>query len=307
MPDRRSQIIHLLGSRFDYVFEPETFTGKVVRRAATTARAGGSPSHWKTCEPCKGSGSVTRFRKLEPCDVCQGVGKVRVDDYTGAVVVTDEERVVKLGELIRRDTVHVKCPDCQDLRGHATGVIRGKPCRRCNGTGQAPVAGSWIRSIDMGERDGTGDALDAMLDQIARREKLGSYRELDHALAALARARPYIVKQLDKAYLLHDLDLDALPAHGHRLLDIGISFLDARMPTPIVVPRDVTRAEEARAEQLRRIKGRGTSRQALERRDKEIRWLVYGEERAVQWVAREFGLSPSQVNRIAPPRRELSA
>lgn len=305
--DRRAQIILLLQSQFDFDFQPETFTGKVVRRGATAGK--GSPSHWQPCPRCNGSGSVKSYNKLVDCDTCQGAGRRRVDDYTNEVVVTDEARDVPLGELIRRDTKHVKCPDCQDLAGTATGVIRGAPCRRCGGTGSAPVAGSWL-SAPLGKDQRTGgDALDAMLDAIERRRELGDWDALEKAkagivhhvnkplrFAALTLNAVDAVRLLDEVYVLGERDQTTLTRFEEALIELALAYIESRMPDPIRVPRDILRNAEERAKAAV-AKGQALNGLSRERRDKLIRqWDRQGKPR--QWIGQQTGLSDRQLREI---------
>lgn len=304
MLDRRAQIVLLLGSLFDYTLEPENFTAKVVRRGATAGK--GSPSHWQPCPSCD-SGSVrNRFGKLEPCERCGATGKLRIDDYTGDVVVTDEARDVSLAELIRRDTKHVKCPDCQDLAGTATGVIRGQPCRRCQGSGEAAVAGSWLSEPADPDRTG-GDALDAMLHAIERRNRLGSYHELELALAGIAHHanKPLrftaltieaarALRIVTAVHVVRSREQQSLTLFEDALYELAMAYLEWRMPDPIVVPREVIRNGEERQKALKGSALNGLSR---ERRDKQIRqWDRAGKPR--QWIAQQSGLSDRQLREI---------
>jgi hypothetical protein len=59
-------------TRFVYTFEPETFTGKVVRRA-TVNGTGGSPSHWETVQ------SLRRRLETQPVREARAVRPVRRD------------------------------------------------------------------------------------------------------------------------------------------------------------------------------------------------------------------------------------
>lgn len=309
MADRRRQIILLLASQYDFTYEPETFTGKVVRRGATAGK--GSPSHWQTCPACDGGSRRDRFGKLQPCDQCQGTGRRRVDDYTGDVVVTGENDPrpfsEQFNEALKRDTRHVRCPDCQDLSGTATGQIRGVQCRRCQGTGEAPVAGSWL-SKPLGEESASGDALDAMLDAIKRRNDVGSYHELDAGLAGIAhhvnkplRFAALTINASRALRLLTELYVPPttktegeLSMFDASLLELALAYLDTRMPDPIVVPRDVTRNAE---ERQRALKGAALNGLSRERRDKQIRqWDRQGKPR--QWIAQQSGLSDRQLREI---------
>lgn len=302
--DRRRQIVLLLGSLYDFTHEPETFTGQVVRRGATAGK--GSPSHWQPCPSCDGGSRRDRFGKLQPCPDCNGTGRRRVDDYTGDVVVTDEARDVSLGELIRRDTKHVKCPDCQDLAGNATGVTHGKPCRRCDGTGSAPVAGSWL-SAPLGEERTGGDALDAMLDAIERRRELGDWDALEKAkagiihhvnkplrFAALTVNGIEAVRLVDEVHVVKTRETIDLSRFEEALLELALVYIDTQMPDPIRVPRDIVRNAEER--QLA-LKGNALNGLSRERRDKQIRaWDRQGKAR--QWIGQQTGLSDRQLREI---------
>lgn len=302
--DRRKQIVLLLGSLFDYDFTPETFTGKVVRRGATAGK--GSPSHWQPCPRCNGSGSTRSYGKLVPCDTCQGVGKRRIDDYTGEAVVTGEARDVSLAELIRRDTKHVRCPDCQDLAGTATGVVHGQACRRCSGTGSAPVAGSWLSAPLTEERTG-GDALDAMLDAIERRRELGDWDAVEKAkagivhhvnkplrFAALSVHAVEAVRIVDEVHVLKTREASELSRFEEALLELALTYIESQMPDPIRVPRDIVRNADERQVAL---KGNALNGLSRERRDKQIRaWDRQGKPR--QWIGQQTGLSDRQLREI---------
>lgn len=323
--DRRRQITLLLGSLFDFTLEPENFTAKVVRRGSMNGK--GSPSHWQPCPRCDGSGATRSYGKLVPCDVCKGTGRRRIDDYTNEVVVTDEARDVSLGELIRRDTKHVRCPDCQDLAGNATGVVHGRPCGRCSGTGEAPVAGSWLSvslkelADDGKEKPASGDAIDALLNAIERRNLLGSYPEIEKARAgiihhvnkplrfeALTINAVDAVRVVDEVWVFKTRTEQDLTRFEAALLELALDYIDTRMPDPIRVPRDVVRNAEERAK-APKAKGQALTVVARQRRDAEIRKQVLLKGLGVQYVAQQHGLSPAQVNRICAvkPQREQVA
>lgn len=309
MSDRRTQIVLLLGSLFDFDHEPLTGTGKIVRRASIAGK--GSPSHWQPCPHCEGGSKRGKFGKLEPCAKCGATGKLRIDDYTGEVVVTDEDREVSLGELIRRDTKHVQCPDCQDLHGQSTGLLEGRMnnaprCRRCDGKLVVPVAGSWL-SAPYGEERASGDAVDAMLHAIERRNELGSYHELEQALAGIAHhvnkpprftALTYeatrALRLLTEVHVVGSRERSSLSRFEEALHELAMSYLDSRMPTPIRVPRDVVRNARERQQVL---KGNALNGLSRERRDKQIRqWDRQGKPR--QWIGQQTGLSDRQLREI---------
>lgn len=200
---RREQIILLLGSLHDFGgYGPKPSRIKGAQRVASVAE-------WAPCERCggrlakiagdrvlvRGAGVVTdRFGQVQPCPAGCDQGRVRVDSYTGAKLETQGESVYgtpfgmtfseHLGKLIEHDTRHVDCPDCQGLDNVPTGAIRGERCRRCDGSGRAAIPGSWLSEPGR-QATGDDDRLGLMID---RRDKAGSYHELDLALAALPPA-----------------------------------------------------------------------------------------------------------------------
>jgi hypothetical protein len=310
LSDRRAQIILLISSRFDFDFQPETFTGKVVRRAASQGK-GASPAHWQPCPTCDGGHRRNRFGRLEPCETCGATGRVRVDDYTGEQVVTNETRDISLGELIQRDTKTVRCPDCQDLTGNPTGVVKGNPCRRCQGTGHAPIPGSWLSQPADPDRTANRDALDAMLHAIDRKNHAGSYRELDQAMSGVLHHAnkpplytPVTVHAVEALRLLDELYLPPtsrnptdLSNREVRLVELTLAYIDTRMPDPIIVPRDVVRNAKEHATRTVHANGQVLTKLQRERRDREIRKHAR-DGRGPQWIAREYGLSISTVYTI---------
>jgi hypothetical protein len=319
LPDRHAQIILLISSRFDFDYQPETFTGKVVRRAASQGK-GASPSHWQPCPSCDGGHRRNRFGKLEPCDQCGATGRVRVDDYTGEQVVTAESRDISLGELIQRDTKTVRCPDCQDLAGNPTGQIHGQRCRRCTGTGHAPVAGSWLSEPADPDRAGNRDPVDAMLAAIDRKNHAGSYRQLEQAMAGVihhvnkplryaevTRHAVEALRLLDELYLPPTVrDLADLTAREADLVQLTIEYLDTQMPDPILVPRDVIRNAKEHATRTVHPKGAALTKLQRERRDRDIRKHAR-DGRAYQWIGQQYGLSDRQVREIINGSKGVAA
>jgi hypothetical protein len=316
MADRRGQVILLIGSRFDFTFEPETFTGKVVRRGAIR---GAAPAVWRVCSKCGGSGEARgRGGFMEPCGPCRATGRVKVDDYTGDAVVTADANL-SLAELIRRDTKHVKCPDCQDLAGNPTGLIRGEPCRRCRGSEQVAVPGSWLSEPTTVDRL-EGDAEAALLNQIGRRDAAGSYRELEEALAGISRhvnkPEPYRTltiqhararRLLDEVFLPPTVrDLGDLWEADRGLVELALAYVVSRMPDPIRVPAAVVANQRVlRGRRTAAKRSEGSSPRALVQRDREIVRLAR-EGRGAQWIAAEYGLSVRSVYEIVKQKESAA-
>lgn len=324
MPDRRRQIELLLATRFDLLWFPTAPGFKATGKTKTGKR----PSRFMPCERCggyevwrdgirtahvNGTGTIRdRFGRENPCEVCNGKGRVPWDEYTGEIVVTDASEP-KLGELIRRDTKRVKCPDCQDLSGRATGQVRGAGCRRCEGTGLAAVPGSWVSGPRQDDDGYTG--LDPLTASILRRDQAGSWHELDLALAGFDLALAGFSKHVNKPprylsltvnadqarRLLDELYLpppsrvyEALTRFEQALVELAMAYIDARMPDPIIVPRDVVANARERQQAL---KGNALNGLSRERRDKLIRqWDRQGKPRA--WIGQQTGLSDRQLREI---------
>lgn len=286
--DRRRQIILLLATRYDRMWFPQ---------GALRTTAGFAPTRRVPCPQCGSGdrpGSVAEKRggvvkRWLPCPKCSGVGVVAVDpmDTISAPIGSHDTHASA------RPRKTVKCDACQDHDGRPTGVRGNDPCPHCEGTGRRDLHVFDLQLDTSVERLGA-DGIDIAIDA---RDAAGSYHELDHALAALARARPYIVRLLDQAYLHQTLDLDRLPTHGHRLLEIGLAYIDARMPPIIRVPAGVAQNAKEHREQLKRARGRGADPRALAERDKQIRrWAREG--RPYTWIAAQAGLSDRQLREI---------
>jgi hypothetical protein len=320
LPDRRRQIELLIATRFDLLWFPTAPGFKATGKTKTGKR----PSRFMPCERCggyevwrrgirtahvNGTGTVRdRFGRENPCEVCNGKGRVPWDEYTGEIVVTDASEP-KLGELIRRDTKRVKCPDCQDLSGRATGQVHGAGCRRCEGTGLAAVPGSWLSTprLENGS-DGSDGSVDPLTASIVRRDQAGSYHDLDLALAGISHHvnKPprylSLTVNADQARRLLD-ELYLPPASKHfetlgvfeqALVELAMAYIDARMPEPIIVPRDVVANARERQQAL---KGNALNGLSRERRDKLIRqWDRQGKPRA--WIGQQTGLSDRQLREI---------
>jgi hypothetical protein len=256
---RHQQIRWLLASLNDYTYEPETFTGKIVRKAAGQG-AKARVTEWRPCDGCGGTGEARTRGIVARCERCKGRGRVKVDAYTGDRVAT-LEHVWTFAELLERDTRYVKCDRC-----NGDGAYKGERCWPCDGTGRAPVPGSWLSDP---ERDHVGgDRIDTVLE---RRRQIGSYLELELALVAL-RDVGELGRQAFR--LLHEVFVERLVAEADVspvLVSFGLVFVDRLMPDPIVVPAAVKACERRRVEQLRRVRGKQAGSVNLARRDREIR------------------------------------
>jgi hypothetical protein len=253
MTRRLRDLTLLLGSILDYRFEPETWSGQLVRKNAVR---GESPSRRIPCPNCSGEGWVRRRNFSFPCERCGGQEKIvaelitykpgrgwiEVDDYTERQVGS-----VRTEVIVQIRTVHCDA-------GCDQGVIRGGPwrgendrCLRCGGSGRIELTLSqWqatrLRSAN-GERSQSSG--DPRLDTMAAREAAGSYAELDLALAELHQAWPALYRLVLDVYVAKEeiRDERLLRAAGW-----GLDFLEARMPEPIRVPAGVREGARRREE-----------------------------------------------------------
>ena len=221
-----------------------------------------------------------------------------------------ETRYDGLPEIVRRDhsssgfvnavLARESCPDC---------LANGRTmfgCETCSGRGYLeksrlvdPYA---VRSVTPYGLDGSAleraRATERLLQRLEAQTRPPWVSEAD-ALAELppagweiARARMFA--RFDYAALERALEALTLAFPGcSRRSSFGLAFIDLRMPSPIRAPREVVVVP---------AKGRTLNGHSMQQRDKLIRRLVLSEDRPVQWVAREHGLSPSQVNRICSRR-----
>lgn len=85
-------------------------------------------------------------------------------------------------------------------------------------------------------------------------------------------------------------------------LEFALTFIDALMPDPIVVPGAVRAA--SRRQHLTKAKGRQAG-PALKQRDKEIRAHFKGGKGA-QWIAAEYGLHVSVIYEVIHGTKEAA-
>jgi hypothetical protein len=199
--------------------------------------------------------------------------------------------------FVHRTLAPTVCPTCDGLESAG--------CPSCRGRGQIEV---W-RSRDPYATDrvtpygleatakiGHVAARDAELARLAEQTAPPPATELD--LVADANEHPYRW-ELERRAMYARFDYAALDRALERLAGLavaphserGLRLLERWLPDPLRAPRDDRVLANAAA------KGRAADPRARAQRDRQIRRLV-GEGSPTQWVAREFGLTVSQVNRI---------
>lgn len=299
---RHERILLLLGSLYDLLPAPH---------GALRTESGLTPAARRPCPVCGHTdtlGVVTdRFKRTAPCTTCGGrepAPGVRGRKGRGWVAVDPMDA---LEQPIRTETADaptrparvVKCDACEGsgvggAHLDAEGLEYRDRCRYCDGTGHRAVTS--ITSDDDARRDD---------EAIERRANAGSYRELDRALDQLHAAHPRVWAATMSVHVHHTAPEPTAGTYHAQLLRFALVYLDARMPDPIRVPGSVREADRNRAEQLKRIRGRGTSTRALAERDREIRRLArQGKPRP--WIASEYGLSVRQVGNVVNGEKEAA-
>jgi hypothetical protein len=319
--ERNHQAVKLLiGSRFDGLYLPP---------GALRTVSGFAPGATRPCPNCGHTatpGWITdAFKRRRPCAACGGAGGpsgkggqwVAKDAGSGRVAYdpmdTKEAAVGSTSTFATaRPRKTVKCDSC----GGEGAYPNGHRCTVCGGSGRRDQH-VFELALDTHDNDERNDMLDKFERARTLRDASGSYHELDLALAGvihhvnkparyqwLTDNAVAALRLLDELYLppitRFETDLDHV---DRALVDLALAYIVDRMPDRIKVPPDVrANALELEAHR-RRARGRGSDPRALEQRDREIRGLVRRDV-PTQWIAAEFGLSVSQVNRIAGGDRD---
>lgn len=277
MADRAARIVMLLETRLDHLWLPP---------GSLRTQSGLAPADRRPCTTCggveirddfgkqlvrrKGRGKVRdRFKHWQRCPTCNGDGWTARDRM-------DSKRVV-LGSTETSSSARprktVLCDGCG-----GDGVRFAQPCPYCAGLGRRDLH-VFDLAIDT-TPEGGADPVAAAID---RRDKSGSYHELDLAL--------------DELLMRHRRVWAATVSLHGPLLDLGVRFVDDRMPDPILVPGDVRANATMQRDRVARLKGRGTDARALEQRNRQaVAWVREG--RPFPWVRAELGLSDRQLRRI---------
>lgn len=282
------ELVALLRSSQDFVPLPETWSGGLQRRSALP---GPAPGEYIECPNCDGRG---KLRSGWTCRDCKGLGRYKIDAYTGEAVGTE---ATAWSDLLRLDTVNCwKCGGWGRLGAYAE-ARPGKDapfCPECEGSGKEQAAfASRVVDVDARKpRHGDRD-LDALESQHERRDHVHAYRELAAALDELKVERPGTHFLICWIYVLEAQSPS--PANAAAIMD-GLEFLLARLGdvrAPAFVSRQVTLRQAA----LVRAKGKTADRKAQAARNAEIR-RRRDEGALLRELAADFGLDKGQVSRI---------
>lgn len=306
---RREALLLLARSLDDLVWEPETWSGKLVRKQAGPGLVG---SRRRACS-CERGWRTDRFRRRFPCGECGGV--VLEDPVTGRVVPRPGKGYVLVDpyDRERRPIATTETPSaparvvsrlCDRCGGSGTGgahLVNGRPgterrdpCETCGGSGRR----EWSPFELHISTESGGDPVDAQLHAIDFRDRAGDYTALERALDQLRDVDRPAYRLFRAVHVLAAVDAGELDEDAETLLRGAVLFLEERMPEQLRVPSFVAFSEKAKREQLRQVKGRTADRKVLRERDREIRRLYRQEDWTVPELARVFGLQKSRLYEI---------
>lgn len=294
--NRVDRTLVLAWSLLDLMPAPKTATGQL--RAGQ--RREESAHHREPCPTCSASptpGLVRdRFQRSSVCPTCGGAGRRWVDDLTGQPTNPPGHEARPLELPTRIATKRVLCDRCGGAGVHGWSEGRALRCDLCDGAGRIPVpiwADDQAKTL---ERAG-----DPVLTQLERRDRAGSWHELDVALARLRVGYP----GLTRAYVDRHV-VDGRPRTGD--LEVAYRLVDRWMPPRIVVPGDVIQAYDARrdraahAERVRLGRlGRVAQLERRDERDDRIRLMAWQGERP-EFIATQVGVSVATVRRVVNER-----
>lgn len=296
MTDRRRRILALAGSLYDLLPAP--------KGSLSGARPGLAPSAKAPCPDCGHSDTpgwkVDRFKRREPCLICGGrlaSEGVRAKKGRGVVDVDPmdaEHAPIRTAEANARPTKPASTRRCDGCGGTGDGGMHLDPqgreyrgrCGYCGGSGRRVIASTPLGSSEPRD-DGT-----ALEEALTRRSETGDWRALEEALAVL----PTRWRRLFTRVHVHGAD-GRLTEDEAMALEIAVRTVDWLMPDPVRVPAAILKADHDREARRALAHGRGAGKQALAKRDGEIRKLAR-QGRPTQWIAQQYELSPQQTRAI---------
>lgn len=266
---RQQRIEILAWSLLDLLPQPTTATGALTRGQKRAP----SPSSWSLCPDCRGDGELRdRFGNLAVCGTCRGAGRYRVDPYTEQQVATLEL------DAPRTQTRRAMCDRCG-----GDGAWKGARCEPCDGSGKVSVP---LSDDEQADREPGGDRV---LDQLALRDRLGSWHALDLALEGLRRNDRQAWHWFVAVHVEGRVAASALVNGNRQALERAYGFLSVAMPERLRIPASVVAAYQRPPQRL--------LWRSREERDREIVRLV-NQGRSVAWVAQAMGVGERQVQRI---------
>lgn len=287
----RERILLLLDAVPDFTFEPETATGKMLRRS--TLR-GPAPHHKGPCQTCAGVGRCeVKFDQQRPCPIhrlqmsnperktpfpahdcvrceaCKGSGRVDYDGYTNKPVTTTDS-----SPEARTDA------DVRERKARDRARI------------DALLGAADDPPLDV-------DAFTAYVDRMGA-PAMGSIPQVIRLLDELRLRNHLVYRMVVSVHVLHLRHEDELGRALTLRLDNGMRFLQRSLTRPLRVPRELVERQRLRAQRrpahpMSYAHGKGDRQ--LPFRDREIRRLrAQGE--SVAALAAAFRLSTRQVQRV---------
>lgn len=291
----RERLLLLLDAVPDYTFEPETSTGKMLRRS--TLR-GPAPHHKGVCPTCDGVRRVQRPHDApRPCARCRN----------------DETKRVREGELVASPFTAHGCVRCEVCRGTGRVDYDGYTMKPVTTDTSSPEPRTDQEVRERKARDRARidallggaddppfdcDALDAYIDKL--HTSAGSIPQVIRLLDELRLRNHLVYRMVVSVHVLHLRHETLLHVALRRRLECGMRFLERALVKPVRVPRELLERERIRssrapAHRMASVKGKGDRQLAT--RDREIRRL-HEQGESVASIAAAFRLSTRQVYRV---------
>lgn len=270
LPDAHRRIIALLRSLYDFLPEPETWTGKLQRRQLV--ERGVVAQAKEPCPSCSGRGR----HGARVCDRCKGAGRLSVDPMTYFDPKTGKPKP-----------------------SEAVGSEEQGPLRTMT---QAELD----RALRRFEESPPSDPTEYVIDRLDLRDRVGSYRELERALADLHGWRVYVYRLVIEFYVKPGIIGVGPPAPNGdsteaRALAEGMLYLEQRMIRlcrgPVRVPPWLLE-DEAAAKKKALQYGHSPFAEAGRRERARRIFALRDEGMKPEAIGREVGLSRSAVYEI---------
>jgi hypothetical protein len=272
-------IIALARSLYDFLPEPETWTGRMQRRAlverAVVAQAK------EPCPHCSGRGHQGR----NVCATCGGKGKLAIDPMTYWDPQTGKARP-KTEALGGEDAKPSPRSPSEERQAFASAMRRA---------GLSPSSGDPLSDLP------PIDSEEYLLARLHLRDRIGSYRELEHSLADLRRRTLRVYRVFVRTYVYAQLTTPHVNGSGPDLAE-ALVFIEGRMLVycqgPIRVPAWLLPEEQARARKASLQYGHSPRAQA-ERAERNREIMRLREEgKTLEQIAPIVGLAKSRVAEI---------
>lgn len=280
MNTAQAAIIALARSLFDFLPEPETWTGRMQRRAlverAVVAQAK------ESCPHCAGRGRQGQ----NVCQTCDGKGRLAIDPMTYWDPKTGRPRPKT--EALGGEGVAASPKEWDEERKAFAQAMRR--------AGLNPSTGDLLDELP------PIDSEDYLIARLDLRDRIGSYRELERSLGDLRRRDLHAYRVFVRTYVY-------APLLGHSVngdaadLAAALVFLEGRMLVycqgPIRVPEWFRPESQVQARRSSLQYGRGPRAEAQRAdRNREVMRLREEEGLTLEAIGRQVGLAKSRVAEI---------